>query len=53
MAFTPEFLLMIIVNVALVVWHSARVSAKMEGRFTALETHMKHILNKLGMVPRE
>ena len=51
-SFSPELVLAIAGNVVLLIWHSSRVSATMEKRFTKLETHMVHIMNKLGMAPR-
>jgi hypothetical protein len=50
---SPEFLFIILANVVSVVWMAGRINAKIGERMATLETHMRHIMNKLGMTPRE
>ena len=53
MNISPEMIVTLIINVFGLVYISSNMSAKMERRFTKLETHMIHIMRKLNMAPRD
>ena len=52
MNISPEILLTLLVNFFGLILISSRMSAKIEGRFSRMETHLVHIMGKLGMSVR-